>query len=84
MDSIRKNLSQRRRLANITPEEIEKTQQSIAGPNPKIVLTNFNIDIKVEDLKRLMPGQWLNDEIINYCAQRRKKKKNDKVFSFSR
>jgi sentrin-specific protease 1 len=31
----------------------------------RIYITINNIDIKYEDLERISPGQWLNDEIIN-------------------
>lgn len=66
--ALRKTVSMRRRLSEFTPEEDELINKSIAGPAHSVVLTHFSIDMKVEDLRRLKPGQWLNDELINYCA----------------
>lgn len=63
--ALRNALSERRRVSVFTPEENEQMEASIRGGD-RVVLTNFSIDIKTEDLKRLRPGQWLNDEVINY------------------
>eukprot|EP01122_Echinamoeba_exundans_P003371 TRINITY_DN13484_c0_g1_i1.p1 TRINITY_DN13484_c0_g1~~TRINITY_DN13484_c0_g1_i1.p1 ORF type:complete len:329 (-),score=61.23 TRINITY_DN13484_c0_g1_i1:225-1211(-) len=50
------------KISEMTQEELES---SIMGDDHSTVVTLFNVDIMVKDLKCLRPGQWLNDEIIN-------------------
>jgi len=50
----------------LTPEQEAKVKQIYREKNrEKIFITISNIDIKYEDLERILPGVWLNDELIN-------------------
>jgi len=50
----------------LTPEQEAKVKQIYKEKDyQKIYVTINNIDIKYEDLQRILPGQWLNDELIN-------------------
>jgi len=50
----------------LTPEQEAKVKQIYKEKDyQKIYITINNIDIKYEDLERILPGAWLNDELIN-------------------
>ena len=35
----------------------------------KVLAKDFNLDVTVKDIRTLTPGQWLNDQVINYWMQ---------------
>src|SRR6185312_3181587 len=39
------------------------------GPPNDVLVDKFNIEIKREDLQKLKPGRWLNDELINFYVE---------------
>jgi len=55
-------------LRPLTPEETQIVKNAIYGIGPKDdILASQDADsVQRESMHRLQPGQWLNDEIINY------------------
>ncbi|KAI9337286.1 hypothetical protein BDR26DRAFT_981244 [Obelidium mucronatum] len=60
-----------------TPNKLTTTIQQLSeaaelevdqafGKGPLVLVSGFNIDLKRYDIQTLLPGKWLNDEIINF------------------
>lgn len=47
----------------------------------RVLARDFNLDVSVKDLRTLRPGQWLNDQVINYWMQllNRRSQTNDNL-----
>lgn len=62
----------------LTTQQEAEVKRLLTGPNSQVLIDKYNIEIRREDLKRLNPGQWLNDELINFYLQllSEKSKKN--------
>ncbi|CAN8260215.1 unnamed protein product [Cochlearia groenlandica] len=58
---------QREAFLPISKEEETMVKQAFSANNLNVLVTHedSNIDITVEHLRCLKPGQWLNDEVIN-------------------
>ncbi|CAH8353313.1 unnamed protein product [Eruca vesicaria subsp. sativa] len=52
---------------SLSKEDVAKVKHAFSANAQNILVTheNSNIDITVEKLRCLKPGQWLNDEVIN-------------------
>ncbi|KAL7275308.1 hypothetical protein RUND412_001751 [Rhizina undulata] len=68
-----KQKTKREAVSPLSPElekEVAKLSREIASDikwhKSKLYVEKFNIPIRTEDMQRLLPGTWLNDEIINF------------------
>lgn len=51
----------------LLPAQYNKVSSVLQNRNPStVVISKFQIDVTVKDLKTLLPGKWLNDNIIDY------------------
>jgi len=70
----------RSRVPPLTAEELELADTSLdSGDGSEILVSRFNVELTRKQLSCLHPGQWLNDEVINfYCKllEERGKKSN--------
>eukprot|EP01090_Pellita_catalonica_P021597 TRINITY_DN8128_c0_g1_i1.p1 TRINITY_DN8128_c0_g1~~TRINITY_DN8128_c0_g1_i1.p1 ORF type:complete len:514 (+),score=59.98 TRINITY_DN8128_c0_g1_i1:326-1867(+) len=57
------------RQYTITPAQAKIIRKTLKGYPDEVLVKGFNADLTRADLSRLGPGQWLNDEIINYYIQ---------------
>ncbi|KAF9912694.1 SUMO1 sentrin specific peptidase 1 [Linnemannia zychae] len=69
-DRIEKELVARKKKDQFVPlsSEDERTIASALAPGypENIVAEGFNYQIKKKDIQTLCPGEWLNDEVINF------------------
>lgn len=63
----------------------ERLVSSALGPGyeGETLVSGFNVDLKRSDVRRLRPGQWLNDEIINFYMNLLLEVANCKVHFFN-
>lgn len=55
------------RVPPLTDEEREAAEQILGDGNPnEVMVSKFNVDITRDKMRCLRPGQWLNDEVINF------------------
>ncbi|KAF9978442.1 SUMO1 sentrin specific peptidase 1 [Actinomortierella ambigua] len=50
-------------------EEIEREVQQTLSDGYGSVIEGFNVTITKNDIRTLRPGEWLNDEVINFYGQ---------------
>jgi len=57
------------RVPPLTSEELQLAENSLEnGNDSEILVSRFNVELTRKQLACLKPGQWLNDEVINfYC-----------------
>jgi sentrin-specific protease 1 len=53
-------------ITSLSDNQIQKVRAIWSSRTNKIIVSNFQIDILVSDLKTLSNGQWLNDNIIDF------------------
>jgi hypothetical protein len=68
-------------LRPLTPEETQIVKNAIYGIGPKDdILASQDADsVQRESMHRLQPGQWLNDEVINYFLKNCLAKRDEKL-----
>ncbi|CAK0889958.1 unnamed protein product [Prorocentrum cordatum] len=58
------------RVPELTPEELELAERGLSGgPGGEVVASRFKVDVTRRQLECLRPGEWLNDEVINFYFQ---------------
>jgi len=55
-----------RKFRPLTSIEERIVRRTMRLPGSRIVQTRFGINMKVSLLKCLLPGEWLNDEVVNF------------------
>jgi len=70
-------------LQSLSNEEKEEIESALDQPPDTVLVTKFNIPIHVSDLASLAPGQWLNDEIVNFCVKTIEDKARKRYFFFN-
>lgn len=63
-------------VSPLTPQQEALVAKYLNGPLNQVMVNKFNITIIREDLQRLRPGQWLNDEVINFYIELLSEKAN--------
>ncbi|BFZ58857.1 SUMO1 sentrin specific peptidase 1 [Savitreella phatthalungensis] len=74
-----------RRVRRSIPEEVELRARHLLETNLRhmdasdddVVAEGFNLSITVHDIFTLRPGQWLNDEVINFWLNLIKQRSDD-------
>ncbi|CAD6218296.1 GSCOCG00011429001-RA-CDS, partial [Cotesia congregata] len=57
-------------------------EYKIDKENKKVNEHDINMRIKLEDLERLKPPQWLNDQVINYYFKILEERKDSEIYVF--
>ena len=52
----------------LTQQEIDRVKRSFA-PGNHVLVNAFNMEFMPKDMRTLMKGSWLSDEVINFYAQ---------------
>jgi len=74
------------RVLPITTEEKERAERGLYGhgPSNEVLASRFNVDLTRSQIECLRPGEWLNDEVINFyfklLQERSKKSDGPKVW----
>ena len=72
------------RFAEVTAVERAAVQAVYNGPDSdEIIKTKFNIDIRRRDVRRLGPGRWLNDDVINFYMKMLQERDNSLCAQYS-
>jgi len=59
-------IEQKRRFKELTPEERDEIEEILSSDADEIIAEAFNIEITTKLISCLIPGTWLNDEVINF------------------
>lgn len=62
----------------LTDREEADVRKYFSGNGSEILVKQFNIEITRSDIKSLGPGQWLNDEIVNFYMELLKENAKEK------
>ncbi|KAK3834286.1 MAG: hypothetical protein JOS17DRAFT_38842, partial [Linnemannia elongata] len=69
-DRIEKELAARKKKEEFVPlTNDDEKQVAVAlapGNGDDTIVQGFNVDVKRKDIQTLCPGEWLNDEVINF------------------
>ncbi|KAF9183152.1 SUMO1 sentrin specific peptidase 1 [Haplosporangium sp. Z 767] len=68
-DRIEKELAERRRseqFKKISEEDEQRIDDALSDGYEQVVSEGFNVTILKKDIHTLRPGEWLNDEVINF------------------
>lgn len=58
------------RVAALTADQTRHvTEHLLTRRGPPVVISRFSLDVSRADLLTLSPGEWLNDEVINFYLQ---------------
>eukprot|EP01127_Copromyxa_protea_P021974 TRINITY_DN7698_c0_g1_i1.p1 TRINITY_DN7698_c0_g1~~TRINITY_DN7698_c0_g1_i1.p1 ORF type:complete len:596 (-),score=98.04 TRINITY_DN7698_c0_g1_i1:72-1859(-) len=68
-DLLVQRVRQEEAVSTLSPQQEKDVQKLFYGPNGDVLVDKFNIEIRREDLCRLKPCVWLNDEISNFFFQ---------------
>ncbi|KAH8049907.1 hypothetical protein JL722_11691 [Aureococcus anophagefferens] len=52
--------------AALTPEELRRVRDAVNADDRDVVVDHFNYEVCGEHARRLGPGEWLVDEVVNY------------------
>ncbi|KAG0099261.1 hypothetical protein BGZ93_008502 [Podila epicladia] len=55
-------------LMPLSKDEVKKVQTALSDGHGQVV-EGFNVSIMKKDIHTLRPGEWLNDEVINFYGQ---------------
>merc|ERR1711885_12690 len=56
---------QRGGVPDLSPQEAKQADDALGGGSPRDVLVSrFSVDLTREKIESLLPGTWLNDEVI--------------------
>ncbi|KAH8421262.1 hypothetical protein KR009_007638 [Drosophila setifemur] len=50
----------------LTEEHLRRYNDLIQGPPQQVLVSKFNLNISRNDIRTLLSGNWLNDEVINF------------------
>ncbi|KAI8602530.1 hypothetical protein EDD21DRAFT_352671 [Dissophora ornata] len=85
-DRIEKELAARKTSgqAQFTPlsEEDEARIKDVLSEGQGVVVEKFNVSLLKKDIQTLRPGEWLNDEVINFYGQLILARSNDPGSTF--
>ncbi|KNC96676.1 uncharacterized protein SPPG_07888 [Spizellomyces punctatus DAOM BR117] len=57
-------------FAALSVEQEMQIESALApGPGTAVVVSGFNVDMTKTDIRTLLDGNWLNDEVINFYGQ---------------